>query len=282
MIVQANDKWLIHGLKQAGQALWHCPPAQRPLIALAQRLLQPAFSRIAGQVPVIVNSHFMRDAYLHAGFEAESLTVVHLGIDVDLFWPNTDRSHTGTPIRLMFASQLWEGKGPQVAIRALAELKKRAPEDPFVLEVYGEGHQTFADSLKALAMNLGVSDAVHCRGYVSAPELAEAARTHDIFLFPVTWDEPFSLTLLSMMSCGIPVIATWAGGNPEAIEHEHTGLLVPPGDPVALAEGILRLVGDPALRSRLSAEAAATVRERWSFKHYVDTLEAVYHTYSIG
>ncbi len=282
VIVQANDKWLIYGLKRAGEGLWHCPQAQRHLIAFAQRLLQPIFSRIAQPVPIIVNSHFMRDTYVRAGFEAGRVKVVHLGIDVDLFWPNTNRSETGMPIRLMFASQLWEGKGPQVAIRALAELKEQAPETPFILDVYGEGHQAFRDSLDALATKLGVGDSVHYRGYVSPTELAEAARTHDVFLFTAIWDEPFSLTLLSMMSCGIPVISTWAGGNPEAIEDEQTGLLVPPGDPLELTKAILRLAGDPVLRSKLSAEAAASVRQRWSFTTYVDTLEALYHTYASG
>lgn len=282
VVVQANDKWLIYGLKRAGEGLWQCPQAQRPLIAFAQRLLQPIFSRIAQPVPIIVNSHFMRDTYVRAGFEAERVKVVHLGIDVDLFCPNTNRSETGMPIRLMFASQLWEGKGPQVAIRALAELKEQAPETPFILDVYGEGQQAFRDSLDALARKLGVSDSVQYRGYVSPTELAEAARTHDIFLFTPIWDEPFSLTLLSMMSCGIPVIATSAGGNSEAIEDEHTGLLVPPGEPLALAKAILRLARDLALRSRLSAQAAAAVQEKWSFKHYVDTLESLYHACAAG
>lgn len=279
VVVKANDKWLIYGLKKAGQP-WYCPPVQLFLIAAMQRLVQPVFSRIGQHVPIILNSHFMRDTYVRAGFKAERLKVVHLGIDVDTFWPNTDRFQIAAPIRLMFASQLWEGKGPQIAIKALAELKKQTPEKRFILKLYGEAKAEFKDYLDNLATELGVNDSIRYCGFVSLAELAEAFRTHDIFLFTAMWDEPFSLTLLSAMSCGIPVISTSAGGNPEAIEHEHTGLLVPPGDPIALAKTILKLAQDPALRSRLSAEASASVREKWSFKHYVDTLETLYQTYA--
>ena len=84
------------------------------------------------------------------------------------------------------------------------------------------------------------------------------------------------------MSCGIPVVSTSVGGNQEAIEHERTGLLVPPGDPLALAQAILKLVQDSALRCRVSSQASVTVRERWSFRRYVDTLESAYRTYATG
>lgn len=280
VIVQANDKWLIYGLKTAGgPGLWHCPRAQRPWIVAAQRLLQPMFSTIARHVHVIVNSHFMKDTYIRAGFKEEHLQVVYLSIDVDMFWPDTDRSRIAAPVRLMFAGQLWAGKGPQIAIKALAELKKQSPEMNFILELYGKGDPGFRNYLDKLALQLDVSDSIRYCGFVPQTELAEALRTHDIFLFTSIWDEPFSLTLLQAMSCGIPVISTVAGGNAEAIENEYSGLLVSPGDPVVLAQAILKLVQDPALRSRLSMQASAAVRERWSLRQYVDTLEMTYQAY---
>lgn len=282
VVVQANDKWLIYGLKVPGQGLWHCPRWQRPPITIIQRLVQPIFSHTTRRVPIIVNSHFMKEAFIRAGFEMDKLEVVHLGIDVNTFRPNTDRAQIREPIRLVFGGALWEGKGPQVAIRALAHLKKQAPQMRFVLSIYGEGKPEFKDYLSKLAMEMGVNDLICYSGFVSPTELAEAFRTHDLFLFTSIWDEPFSLTLLSAMSCGIPVISTSAGGSPEAIENGHTGLIVPPGDPVALAGAILELAEDPALRHRLSTEASAAVREKWSFEHYVDTLEALYQAYSDG
>ncbi len=282
VVVQANDKWLIYGLRAAGQGLWHTPSRQTSTIATFQALIQPIFRAVTRKVPIFVNSHFLKNAYIQSGFKPEQLRVIHLGIDVDTYQPNANqRTQLGAPIRLMYASQLWAGKGAQIAIQALAELRKLDPENTFVIDVYGDGAPDFKNYLIQLATDLRVNDCVNYCGFVPPAQLAEAFHNHDIFLFTSIWDEPFALTLLSALSCGIPVISTSAGGNQEAIEHERTGLLVPPADPLALAQAILKLVRDSSLRCRVSAQASVTVRERWSFQRYVDTLEAAYRTYAM-
>lgn len=280
VLVQANDKWLIYGLKKPGQGLWHCPPPQKPIIAAIQTGLQPIFNLMARNVSIVVNSHFLKSVYLRAGFKADQLKVVHLGIDVEVYTPHTARFHLADPVRLLFASQLWEGKGPQVAVKALAELKKQAPEQAFILNLYGHGAPEFINYLNNLAKELDVYDSIQYCGFVPASELTHAFHSHDIFMFNSIWDEPFSLTLLSAMSCGIPTISTSVGGNPEAIEHGRTGLIVPPNDPVALAQAVLELVQNPELRVELSLKASDAVRQKWSFKHYVDSLEELYRTYA--
>jgi len=281
-VVQANDKWLIYGLRTTGQGLWHTPPRQTSTIASLQSLVQPIFRGVARNVPIFVNSHFLKNAYIESGVKPEQLRVIHLGIDVETYQPNHHQKiELGTPIRLMYASQLWAGKGAQIAIHALAALKELAPETTFVIDLYGDGAPDFKNYLIQLATDLQVNDRIRYCGFVPAAQLADAFYNHDIFLFTSIWDEPFALTLLSAMSCGIPVISTSAGGNPEAIEHERTGLLVPPGDPQALAQAILKLVRDYSLRCRVSAQANVTVRERWSFQRYVDTLEVAYRTFAM-
>jgi glycosyltransferase involved in cell wall biosynthesis len=222
----------------------------------------------------------MQEVYRRRGFKTERLHVVHLGIDIDQFKPNTCRAELGNPVRLMFAGHLWEGKGPQVAIRALADLKKQAPSTAFMLDIYGKGKPEFQNYLEQLAVELDVGDAVRFCGFASQDELGQAFHLHDIFLFTSIWGEPFSITLLQAMSSGIPVIATSAGGNPEAIEPERTGLLVPPNDPPALSQATLRLVQDAKLRNKLGREAGAAVRATWSFSRYVDTLETLYETFA--
>ena len=276
VVVRVLDQWFIHGLKVPGEGLWHCPAWQRPIITVMQRLTQPLVSHMARQVPIIANSRFIKEAHVRAGFKEEQLSVVHLGIDVETFRPNTSRPELGQPIRLMFAGMLWGGKGPQIAIQALAELKNQIPETYFTLDIYGKGTPRFQNYLQNMAKNLGVSDIVNFFGFVSQTELAQALHAHDIFLFTSIWDEPFSITLLQAMSSGIPVISTTVGGNPEAVEDGHTGLLVPPNNPTALARAIQQLVQDSTLRCKLGDRASAAVREKWSFKHYVDTLETLY------
>jgi glycosyltransferase involved in cell wall biosynthesis len=283
IVVQANDKWLIYGLRSPGQGLWHTPQKHASIVASMQSFMQPIFRAMTGQIPILVNSQFLKDAYIQSGFEPEQLRIIHLGIDVDTYQPSPHQNtQLGAPIRLMYASQLWAGKGAQIAIQALAELKRLAPETTFAIDVFGDGAPDFKNYLIQLATDLEVNDRVNYFGFVSPTQLAEAFHDHDVFLFTSIWDEPFSLTLLSAMSCGIPVVSTSVGGNQEAVEHERTGLLVPPGDPLALAQAILKLVRDSSLRCRISGQASDTVRERWSFRRYVDKLEAAYRTYAMG
>ena len=80
------------------------------------------------------------------------------------------------------------------------------------------------------------------------------------------------------MSCGMAVVATTAGGTPEAITDGETGLLVPPGDAAALAGAVRRLAEDDGLRLGLGERAALVARERFDVGLYVDRLEAVYRS----
>lgn len=72
--------------------------------------------------------------------------------------------------------------------------------------------------------------------------------------------EPFGIVNLEAMAAGKAVLATRVGGVPEVVVDGETGILVPPGDPEALAEGIRRLAGDPALRERLGAAGRERAR----------------------
>jgi len=89
-------------------------------------------------------------------------------------------------------------------------------------------------------------------------------------------DEPFAAVPIEAMSCGMAVVATTAGGTPEAIVDGETGLLVGPDDPAALARALLRLAADDSLRVRLGEQAARVARERFDLDLYVDRLEAYY------
>ena len=68
------------------------------------------------------------------------------------------------------------------------------------------------------------------------------------------------------MALGRPIVATAVGGIPEVIQDGVNGLLVPPEDPTALAEAVVRLLSDPELRARLGGAAAAAVEDRWNIR----------------
>jgi len=97
----------------------------------------------------------------------------------------------------------------------------------------------------------------------------------DVFVMCSLW-EGLGLVFLESMATGIPVLATRVSAVPEVVVEGETGLLVPPADVDALANGMLRLAGDPALRARLGGNGPRVVREKFGLPRMVDETIAVY------
>jgi glycosyltransferase involved in cell wall biosynthesis len=91
-----------------------------------------------------------------------------------------------------------------------------------------------------------------------------------------SWEEGFSNVILEAMAAGLPMVVTDVGGNPEAVLHEETGLIVPARDPGALGEAVLRLARDPALRQRLGAAGQLRVQQEFALDRCVDSHSALY------
>lgn len=166
-------------------------------------------------------------------------------------------------------------KGQDVAIRAFARATAGAagPTAPR-LRIAGAAlfprDAAYADGLRALADQLGVADRVDFLGHVTdvSTELANAG----IAVHASPLPEGFGQVVVEAMAAGRPVIASAAGGPAELIEDGVDGLLVPPGDDVALAAAIGRLVDDTALGDRLGAAARVSAR-RFGLDGIVGELE---------
>jgi len=111
--------------------------------------------------------------------------------------------------------------------------------------------------------------------YVSEPEFAGALRRAACCVQPYLRIDQ-SAVLLSALAMGCPVVATDVGGFREVVEESGAGIVVPPGDPAALADAIARVLGDPELRARLSAAALDAVERIYSWDVAAERTEAVY------
>jgi glycosyltransferase involved in cell wall biosynthesis len=99
----------------------------------------------------------------------------------------------------------------------------------------------------------------------------------DAFVLPSLW-EGMPIALLEAMAMGLPVIASAVGGTPEAVAHGRTGLLVPSGDPRALADAIAELARDAAARERMGHAAREEARARFSVERMVGEIEEAYRS----
>jgi glycosyltransferase involved in cell wall biosynthesis len=142
----------------------------------------------------------------------------------------------------------------------------------FHLDLFGEGAEAFKKYLRQCIHEAGVDEMISFHGFVSWDKLVEAMHQSDIFVFPSIWDEPFASAPLQAQGCGLPVVATRAGGTPEGFVDGQTALLVPPNDPQATAEAIARLVLDDSLRLRLRENGIREVVAQWSFEAYLERL----------
>jgi len=90
--------------------------------------------------------------------------------------------------------------------------------------------------------------------------------------------ETFGISVIEAMAFGLPVVATNVGGLPEVVEDGVTGILVPPGDSEALAEGLIRLLSDADLRRRMGRAGQDRVRSEFTVDRIVDQTLAVYES----
>jgi glycosyltransferase involved in cell wall biosynthesis len=214
---------------------------------------------------------------LVAGGVPESMVrVVHSAVDPDALHPQRSRQATraaegldpAAPL-LLAAAALVRRKGLDVLIEALARLRGRGLEP--ALWIAGEGPERAR--LERLARAHELSARLRFLGQRrDVPDLLCAC---DALVLP-SRREGLGVAALEAMALARPVVASRAGGLREAVDHERTGLLVPPGDPEALADALARLLGDPELRRRLGEAGPRWVAREFSLARMVDAYEGLY------
>lgn len=196
-------------------------------------------------MPVVPVSRALASALAPAlGLEAERLPVVHNGVPVPAELPDRGaatrralRRQLGLPEDgrlLVCVGNLYPVKGHATLLRALPALPGAR------LAIAGRGAEE--SNLRALAAELGVANRLHLLGVVDGVDAL--LRAADLFVHP-SRSEGLPLAVLEALAGGVPVVASRVGGIPEAVEDGRSGLLVPPGDPEALAAAIGELLADP-------------------------------------
>lgn len=146
--------------------------------------------------------------------------------------------------------------GIETAIRAFAQVFANDPS--LRLRIAGSGPAEA--SLRALVQQLGVADAVTFVGRLDRPGIVALYAQADAMLNPSTVDN-MPNSVLEALACGLPVISTNVGGVPYIVRHGETALLVPPGEPDAMAEAIRELKNDAVLRRSLREKGLAEIEQ---------------------
>jgi glycosyltransferase involved in cell wall biosynthesis len=234
--------------------------------------------KVARQIPRVltVSSSSKRDIVEQYRLRPEQLAVVPIGADHTHFRPRPEVPRV--PGRIMTtASADVPFKGLLPLVEAVAKLRTERP-DAHLLVV---GRLRAESTVAAAIERLGLNDAVTFESAVSDDRMVELYAEAQVAVVPSLY-EGFSLPAVEALACGVPLVATTGGALPEVVGDDGvTGLLVPPGDPGALAGAIRTVLDEPELAARLSAAGRRRVLDRFTWQacaaataeHYRWTIE---------
>jgi L-malate glycosyltransferase len=275
-VVHAHDP---HGVAMAALALSMSTQLAKPPLVAARRvdfhLKNNALSRWKyRQVDCFIcASDAVRRMLVADGVPAARAVTIHEGIDpghVDAAPPVDLHSELWLPHNSPIVGNvaaLVPHKGQRHLIEAAAIVIKKVPDARFVIAGEGELRPALERQIKEHHLEKHVFLA----GF--RPDVLSVHKAFDIFVMSSV-TEGLGTSLLDAMACGKPIVATTAGGMPEVVADGRTGLLVPPRDHTTMAEALIKLLTDPALRAEMGAAGLARVRTRFSAERMVqDTLD---------
>jgi glycosyltransferase involved in cell wall biosynthesis len=215
------------------------------------------------------------------GVPSSKVSVVPCGVDLEHFTPApTTMASPPAPerrcrYRLLSVGRLVPRKGYEIIIEALTRL----PETE-VLIAGGAGKDGATpepehDRLVAVAERLGVADRVRLIGQVARADMPALLRSADLVVCS-PWYEPFGIVPLEAMACGVPVVASAVGGMLDTVVDSVTGVLIPPRDPVALADVVGPLLESPIRRAEFARAGLERVRSCYSWDRVAADTAAVY------
>jgi rhamnosyl/mannosyltransferase len=244
------------------------------------RFYAPLLRRVLARADrILVSSPAYRESSPYLRHLAARCTVVPIGIEFDRFArPRPDeaagwRARYPGPL-LLFVGRLRYYKGLNYLLAAMVDV-------PATLLIAGDGPE--APALRAQAQALGVAERVHFLGDVADADLPGLYQAADVFVLPSSRrSEAYGIALLEAMAAGVAVISTELGtGTSWLNQHGQTGLVVPPGDPAALAAALQALLTDEPQRRRLGQAAQARAAE-FDLSRQVEMVLAVYEEVLAG
>ena len=258
-----------HHAEGAGDA-----DGKRLRLSLLERAWR-SFRDTMGLGPLCVCSDYLRRVLVDDGIPAADMRVLPPALFPEVAALTRERMvrerSPGEPLRLICTSSLWEGKGQDVLLEALA--RAREVDRGIELVLASDGEAAYRVHLEGLVRSLGLEGVVRFTGWLEREALSREMRDASILVMPSRWGEPFGLATIEGMAHGLAVVASDAGASPELIEEGVDGILTAAGDAAALAAALLRMARDEGLRQALARCGMQRVGERYTRELFAAGLE---------
>ncbi|WP_448192529.1 glycosyltransferase family 4 protein [Azospirillum sp. sgz301742] len=216
---------------------------------------------------VVLGDFWRRFMVEEFGLDARRVTVLHNAVPGPRAIPLRPADR---PVRILFLGRLIKLKGIHVLLDALAAAECRSR--PWELVIAGDGD---LDTYRRQAEALGLGGRVHFTGWLDQDGCRRQLLQADVLVQPSMF-EGLPMAVLEAMAHGLSIVATPVGSVGDAIEHEVTGLLVPPGEVQPLTDALVRILDDPDLRRRLGAGARRKFETCFDIAVYRERLIEIY------
>jgi glycosyltransferase involved in cell wall biosynthesis len=216
---------------------------------------------------VVANSHWTAGRLAAEG--VGPLKVVWNGVPV-----RARRPPLSSPPVIAFAGRLIPEKGAGILLSAFAKVRQRIPGATLLIAGDGPERSRLARDIE----RTGLGPSVRLFGHIAREQMESLFAAAWVQVVPSRWEEPFGLVAAEAMMRGTAVAASRTGGLAELIQHDETGVLVPPGDATALADALLDLV-----ENRSRAEELGNNGRQFALRHlteevFVDRFEELYRS----
>lgn len=239
---------------------------------LTRTALRALHALAGGKIRVIANSVATAQSFSRRRAPA----VVYNGLDLNAYRGERETWNSTPVVAIVGVLAKW--KGQREFLHMARELTDRGIDAQYWVvgaQIYDTGgDRGYADELRALAKSLGLGDRVEFLGFRS--DISRVLERTDVLVHASTRPEPFGRVIVEAQACGVPVVASAAGGVLEIVEHDETGLLFPPGDVPAMARQVSRLLADEGLGRRLAESAQRNVEKEFCLARHAQKILHVY------
>ena len=213
---------------------------------------------------LVVNSNFVRDTFIDAGFDSDKIKVVYLGVRQDFQSIKTQYESHRT-FEILYTGSFGFRKGAEYLLQAMEQLDAMNVDyhltivggynsDDVLLQKYHPRHVTFV-------------------GQVPQDELRKYLADADCYLFP-SLCEGCAQSGMEALAAGLPVVATYESGLP--ITHEETGLVIETANSQSIVDAVIRLKKDGALRQKIGVAAARMMKANYTWDEYAKNMYQFY------
>ncbi|MGE5308076.1 MAG: GT4 family glycosyltransferase PelF [Deltaproteobacteria bacterium] len=227
-----------------------------------------------GKKVIVLSNVIARHMIEDFGVPRERIRLIPRSVDLEKFRYRPVDPAPKKEYNVGIIGRLTPIKGHLYFIKAMARVAREVPVKIWIVGDAPSSKDAYKEQLRVLVKRLGLWENTQFLG--NQKDIPSILSHLDLLVLSTTTQEAFGRVIIEAQAAGVPVVATGVGGVVDIIEDGRNGLLVPPADPQAIAEAVLKLIKDRELAAEMAEEAVSRVREKYSLELMVKSTLDVY------